>query len=468
MKKLLLGLAAIPLLAFLVVALHPSISFGDLRLLLRHGNLASAVVAQDLCYGVFLQGRTEADVRSAELGPMLDPRLSWVRARVDRDRGEVRTRVWGLFFPQVAAVRADGSCSTGIRGAETRNAGPLPREPFAADPRLWPEGDAPAPNARELVSDWDALVEAVEAEFRPFPSGAERGTRSVLVFHRGQFVYERHAEGWDRMVPQNGRSLTKALAAVLAGKLAVEGGLALDDAELRPEWNDDRARIQVRHLLTMQSGLAWNEDAMAGDPGEATLLAPSAADYAAEKPLDTEPGARFLYSGGTAELLMAVLESRSGLDREAWLRFPREALFQPIGMRHVVIDRDTEGQFIGSSGMHASATDWARLGLFLAQDGVWQGERILPEGWVEFMITPTEASRCNYGAMLWIRGGCTGGSPSPVFELSGFMGQGVTVVPDSETIVVRLGFGPWVQGDLLERVFPALGVEAPTRMAMEG
>ncbi|MCC5996531.1 MAG: serine hydrolase [Oceanicaulis sp.] len=461
MRKIFLGSAAI---FSLVIAawftLAPPRAVTELGFILRHAQLASAYAASELCYGVLLQDRSEADVRASELGPYMDDRLSWFGARIDRERGEVRASLWGLFGVQYG-MRADGSCSRGVTGA---GQAPVFEAP---DPRPWPEGDALHPDARNLVPDFDALAEAVEAEFEPFPSGHPRGTRSVLVIHRGQLVYERHAPGWDRFAPQNGQSNTKVLNSILAGILAGQGRLTLDGDRLRPEWTGERAAIRLRHLLHMESGLDWEESSGAGDSGYAKLVAFSSSDYAAAKPLRDEPGTRFYYSGGDSELAMAILQDRSGLKDDDWARFPYEVLFEPLGMRRTVISRDASGQFIGQGSMYAAATDWARLGMFLARDGVWDGERILPEGWVDFIVTPTDNSRCNYGAQLWIRGGCTGGTPSPVFEMSGLMGQNVTIVPETETVIVRHGYGPWNMGDLLERVFPALGVDAPTRMAME-
>lgn len=305
------------------------------------------------------------------------------------------------------------------------------------------------------------------AEFEPFPSGTPRGTRSVLVIHHGQLVHEHHAPGWDRLVPQNGQSNTKVLNAILSGMLVGEGRISLDETNLRQEWTDGRSAINLRHLLHMESGLDWQESNAVGDSGVAKLISSSSSDYAAAKPLRDKPGTHFYYSGGDSDLAMAILQDRSGLNDDDLARYPYEVLFEPLGMHRTVISRDTSGQFIGQGSMHAAAIDWARLGLLLARNGVASGERILPEGWVDFIATPTELSGCDYGAQLWIRGGCHGGEPSPVFELSGFMGQNVTIVPETETVIVRHGYGPWNMGDLLERVFPALGVNAPTRMAME-
>lgn len=436
----------------------------ELGFLARHAELATAVVANDLCYGIFLQGRTEDDIRRKELGPYLDPRLSWVEATVDPNTRTVQARLLGLF-PAKATQRADGSC---LRGGSPQSPGTRTATPdVAADPRPWPQGDGLYPEPERLVPDYEALEAAVAAEFQPTASGIDRGTRSVLVVHRGRLIYERHAAGWDRFTPQNGRSMTKVLPSILAGMMAADGRIGLDDDRLRPEWTDERAGIRLKHLLRMQSGLEFQESNGPGDNATATLLTPSASDFAAGKPLAQQPGTTFSYAAGDAELAISIVQAASGLDDEAWRRYPYDALFEPLGMRRVVLDRDPSGQFIVSTGMYAAAVDWARLGLFLARDGVWADRRLLPPGWVDFMTTPTQESKCNYGAMVWIRGGCNDGQPSPVFELSGFMGQGVTIVPASETVVVRTGFGPWIMGDLLERVFPALGIAAPTRMAME-
>ena len=448
------------LVLWLVVA--PPRFVSEMRFVFRHAQLGATLVAKDLCYGVLLQDREPEDVRSAELGPYLDPRLSWVKADVDASQREVRTSMLGLFSARVVE-RADGSCGRDIR----QTSHPRPRIRLTPDPKPWPEGDGLAPNARQLVSDYEALEAAVAAEFRPTASGLDRGTRSVLVIHRGRLVYEQHADGWNRTVPQNGRSMSKAMATILAGMVAAQAKLDLEADHLREEWIDGRRAITLRNLLQMQSGLEWQEANGPGDSATAQFLVEDAADYTATKPLAKEPGAAFKYSGGNVDLAVAVVQARSGMNDETWAGYPYRALFEPLNMRRTVLDRTRSGQFIVSTSMHAAAVDWARLGLFLARNGVWNGRRLLPQGWVAFMRTPTAESKCNYGATVWIRGGCQDLQPSAVFELSGFMGQGVTIVPETETVIVRTGFGPWIMGDLLERVFPALGVEAPTRMAME-
>jgi len=463
LRKIILGsIVGLAIVATAWLTLAPPRAFQEVSFIVRHAELGSNYVASELCYGVLLQGRTEEDVRAHELGPFMDDRLSWFRARIDHEQGEIRSSMFGLFREQWGQ-RADGSCSNRIPGEGSGSF--FTDEP---DPRPWPEGDALHPDARDLVPDYAALASAVEEEFQPFASGRDRGTRSVLIIHGGQLVHERHANGWNRLIPQNGHSNTKVVNSIVAGMLSGEDRLSLDDHQIRPEWTDERSAIRFRHLLHMESGLDWEESSGVDDSGYGKLVSPSASDYAAAKPLRYEPGTHFNYSGGDSDLAMSILQQHSGLNDEDWSQYIYDVLFKPLGMNRSLLDRDTSGQFIGQGSMYAAAVDWARLGLFLARDGVWDGERLLPEGWVNFMATPTETSGCNYGAQLWIRGGCADGLPSQVIELSGFMGQGVVIVPETGTVIVRLGFGPWIMGDLLERIFPALDIEKPTRMAIEG
>jgi CubicO group peptidase (beta-lactamase class C family) len=148
-------------------------------------------------------------------------------------------------------------------------------------------------------------------------------------------------------------------------------------------------------------------------------------------------------------------------DNEEYWRFPHDALFRPLGCSSAVFQTDTSGTLVGSSYVFASARDWARLGLLLLQDGVWQGERLLPEGWVDYMRTPAPADpELHYGAQTWLVGAESFDEPAPVFEMRGHGGQFVTVVPEKDLVVVRLGWqnlpGGWDQGDFVRRVAAAI------------
>jgi hypothetical protein len=154
--------------------------------------VGTGLTAKQLCSGIFIQGRTEADIRAEELGPRLDPRLRFISADIDYEKKEVRATLFG-FFESFAGLRSDGDsgCSVLYEGDEVENS-----FDFTPDLRPWPEGDAVHPEAKTLVPDYQALEQAVNAEFLPTEEGNNRGTRSFLVVHNGKLVYERHAEGW--------------------------------------------------------------------------------------------------------------------------------------------------------------------------------------------------------------------------------------------------------------------------------
>ncbi len=129
------------------------------------------------------------------------------------------------------------------------------------------------------------------------------------------------------------------------------------------------------------------------------------------------------------------------------LSYPREALFAPLGMTSAVMETDASGTFVGSSYMYASAQDWARFAEFLLQDGSWKGRRLLPEGYVSFMRTPTAASGGDYGAgQVWLQeNGTRAGTanfPPDTFWMLGHDGQAIMIVPSLRLAVVRLGLTP--------------------------
>jgi CubicO group peptidase (beta-lactamase class C family) len=127
----------------------------------------------------------------------------------------------------------------------------------------------------------------------------------------------------------------------------------------------------------------------------------------------------------------------------------RAELFAPLGMRSAQPEFDAKGTFIGSALVYATARDWARLGLLYLRDGVWDGKRILPEGWVDFARTKTPADNCDvYGAGFWITPASGIGKPLPSlsqkgprdqFRAQGHEGQIIAIVPSKDLIVVRLG-----------------------------
>ncbi|MGL6043242.1 MAG: serine hydrolase domain-containing protein [Sandaracinobacteroides sp.] len=428
--------------------------------------VAAGLVARSLCTAIFVQGRSEDEIRRYETGPDLDPRLNWMLARIDRAAGTVSAGPLGLATMTAGHTPGLG-CAVGRPGK-----GPgTPLQP-APDPRAWPDGDAPAATPPGPI-DSAALDAAIADAFLPGRFGTSTKdpvTRSVVVIHNGQLVRSVHARGFSAMTPQYSASMAKTVSAALVGILVAEGRIAPSDAALLPEWTrapgDPRAAITVDQLLNMESGLSFDEDYGAGGhPARMLYAEQSASLFAAAKPKREAPGTRWYYSSGDANILMRVARLKSGLTPPEWDRFPRTALFDPMNLRTALFEQDAERDFIGSTFVFMGAHDWARFGLMLADGGTYRGRQIVPADWVTRMSTPTRLSAGRYSTQTWFRGGVPG-QRARTFEMSGFGGQYVTIVPETRTVIVRLGFQPeraaFDHSRFLARIFPALGVTAPT------
>jgi len=310
-----------------------------------------------------------------------------------------------------------------------------------------------------------------EAFTEPDPAKLRR-TRAVVILRDGQILAERYAAGFNAETPQIGWSMSKSVTAILAGIRIAQGKLALNRDLLLPEWgNDARARVTLDHLLHMSSGLEFDEGY--GNPRSDVVRmiyeAPDPAHYAAAKPLLMPPGTTFKYSSGTTQILSRVLRDSFSGDERAYREFPRTALFAPLGMKHATFELDQSGTFSGASFLYASAHDWARLGILLLDDGVWQGRRVMPQGWVRYMRTPAPAApNKKYGAHVWLKIGPPYNSlassppvlPADAFHLIGHDAQFVTVIPSLRLVVVRLGLSrkrhSWDQETFLASVIAAL------------
>jgi CubicO group peptidase (beta-lactamase class C family) len=189
-----------------------------------------------------------------------------------------------------------------------------------------------------------------------------------------------------------------------------------------------------------------------------------AGGYAAAKGLAHPPGAHWQYASGTTNVLAAAMRETLG---SAYAGYPRRALFAPLRMSSAVLEPDAAGTFVGSSLMFATARDWARFGLLFANDGLWNGARVLPEGWVRYSATPAAAAvNRNYGAHWWLKlerppGAPPVALPPDAFHAAGHGGQYVSVVPSHALVVVRLGHavdpGAWDQEAFVARIIAAAG-----------
>jgi CubicO group peptidase (beta-lactamase class C family) len=212
---------------------------------------------------------------------------------------------------------------------------------------------------------------------------------------------------------------------------------------------DERKSITVNHLLRMTSGLEFQEEyAPLKDATYMLYSSKSTSDYAIKKPLKYSPGSFWYYSSATTNILSRMIFDANGGTLEKNTLFLRERLLDKINMKTAILEPDSSGVIIGSSYMFASARDWARFGLLYLQDGVFNGERILPEGWVNYSTSVTDHTPLGeYGAQIWLNKGNPKGSenrkfpklPEDLYYFGGYNKQIVAIIPSQKMVIVRLG-----------------------------
>lgn len=424
----------------------------------RIGLVGSGYSAEILCAGVFVSGRDEAAVRAEDLSGPGYELLRFFHQKVEREERRVIASFYGLasqtaiFRDGLGCTLIDGKTETDLRAEATGlSSAPPPADPEA----LWPEGERLDTPAQDV--DMAALNAGIEAAFAEPDPAHPRNTRVLVVVHRGRIVAERYAPGFDAAMPLIGWSMTKAALNALVGLRVKDGKLAVTDRALLPEWReegDKRGGISLDELLRMSSGLAFDEsyDDPLADVTQMLFVAGDKAKFAATKPLLHRPGTNWHYSSGTSVIIARILRASFAAERDD-LRYPIERLFEPLGMKSAVIEPDAAGTLVASSLMYASARDFARLGLLFLQDGMWQGERLLPEGWVAYSLMPTKnAPDGSYGAHMWLKLPESDGfgeppMPEDAYYFLGHEEQIVTIVPSRDLVVVRLGLtqkgGDW-------------------------
>jgi CubicO group peptidase (beta-lactamase class C family) len=279
-------------------------------------------------------------------------------------------------------------------------------------------------------------------------------TAAYLVTYRGQIIAERYGPGITVNTPLESWSMGKSLSGTLLAILIRQGVYTLDQPAPIPEWQrpgDPRARIRIRDILNMSSGLRiiapQDPDYDAAGPYPDHLYyytsASNAFQWAATRPQQWPPATVGRYRNTDPVLTNYMTRLAVEARGESYHEFPTRALFDKIGARSFVMETDPYGNFLTHGYELATARDWARIANLYLQDGVWNGERILPEGWVDFVSTIAPAwradGRLTYGGLFWINGESTFPAPTSAYYMSGVGGQTVLIVPTHDLAVVRLG-----------------------------
>lgn len=370
----------------------------------------------------------------------------------------------------------------GAGHAQAQQLAPLPAQAAGAP---WPTSEwASAPLPADV--DRAAFDLAVTEAFAGGDSHLGE-TRAVLIVRGGRIVFERYGEGFGRDTRLVSWSMAKSITQALVGAAVLQGRVAIDAPMGSPHWRagDRRASITWRQWLQMVDGSDYLETAAnVAFSGNANMLfGPGRNDvarWAAARPLIHDPGAHWNYSSAATLLVSDALtraivpNPRDASDRRVAMRaWMERSLFAPIGMR-AVVEFDPQGTFYGSSLIYATARDFARFGYLYLRDGVWDGVRVLPEGWVDFARTRgPDADADIYGAGWWLtpssgqgrpqRSLITDASMADAFSAQGYEGQIIVVVPSKDLVMVRLGlFGggeeAWdALGDWATRIIGSFG-----------
>ena len=410
----------------------------------RMARIGTGYAAKVAGSATFVAGRSrDSIVNGGDLDHI--PFVQW-----EANRDEQSVTAWIGLIRQTAAVRPGlGTALLHGRSGETKFTAPE-NETGQDDLRPWPTGDGQSVNQESVNEELASIVAAAFEEPSNDPEN-HRGVRAIIVVQDGQIVAEQYASGFDRHTPLIGWSMTKSLTSALTGILVGQGKIDVHADAVLPEWsapNDPRSKLTLDHLLRMSSGLEFGEvyDEPLSDVCQMLFSVHDAGGYAAAKPLEAVPDAVWKYSSGTTNIISKILRNVVANDA-SYHAMPRELLFDRIGMRHTVIETDPSGTFVGSSFGWATARDWARFGLLYLNDGVWLGERILPEGWVDYCRTPTaRAPNGQYGAQWWCNAGTNDDGenrlwprlPADLFAARGFQGQSINIFPTQKLVVVKL------------------------------
>jgi CubicO group peptidase (beta-lactamase class C family) len=317
--------------------------------------------------------------------------------------------------------------------------------------------------AVEALPPLPALAPAIKARADALFTDADDvgQTRALYVLRDGQPIYERYAAGFGPETKLISWSMAKSITAVLTGFLVADGQLSLDGPAPVAAWQrsgDPRGAITLKHLLHMSSGLEHVEN---GDPvwqGDTVAMlfgggASDMAGFAEAKPAAAQPGEIFNYSSATSVILSDILadtltpSQNADARRDTMREFVRGRLIEPLGMSSLAPEYDARGTMIGGSIMHATARDYAKFGEFLRNHGVVNGQRLLPETWMKFMLTPS-ANDAGYGGHIWLNRRRPAGvtpalwpdrGPNDLFACIGHQGQYIIVSPSQRVTIVRLG-----------------------------
>ena len=413
----------------------------------------TAGFAKIMCSAVFMTG-IPPEFAAENVGYFTSPYRE--RAKVGKPVIDRANQAVHITLPsgvtRTAKYLGSQGCVTLPVGKTSVNFTPVAVKSALPDPATqpWPMGNVLPTEALPKEIGEAKLHQAVDAAF----ATTDSMTAAFVVTWRGRVIAERYGEGVSALTPLEGWSMGKSLTATLMGVLINQRVYDLWQPAPIPEWQsagDPRAKIRIADIMHMSSGLRVKAPQdpdydPAGSYPDHLYLYTGGVDsyhYAATRPQQWPPNTIGRYRNGDPVLISYLVRLGAEKRGEEYLSFPQRALFDKLGIRTMVIETDPFGNFLGQGYEVGSARDWARLGNLYLQDGVWNGERILPEGYVKFVSTLAPAweadQRPIYGAFFWLNGTGTFPVPKEAYYMSGAGGQTTLIIPSHDLVVVRMG-----------------------------
>lgn len=406
--------------------------------------------AKQVCSGVFLSGLSEEFVRDRDVSPnmaILGPLLGALKINTDKEEGVVAASLLGV---KAKAVHLPGrGCTLNGRGE-------------GIPPMALASAEEKSPG---VPAGWRSAVSAAFAE--PEISTGARNTYALLVASQGELLLEAYASPITARTRLQGWSMNKSLMATWIGMQTHRGlidpaqslGVLLADD---PEVPDLDPGLTLLHLLQMESGLDFVEVYGPGsDVTKMLYTAPAMWQVPAGKPQAYAPGEHFSYSSGDTVFASYLWQRTLDEPYEAWIAREFSA---PLSMDSLVAEADASGVQVGSSYVYLTARDWMKAGQLWLD--AWHGRsELLSQSWLRDSVTARPSDdRGRYGRGFWLNTGGVAfeGLPENLFYAGGHAGQFVVVIPEWETVVVRLGLtGPGVDKGMHEFLLALAKLRSP-------
>lgn len=408
----------------------------------RAARVGAGVAAHNLCSAVFVAGLDPEATMNELVKPIVGhPFDNWLRYRVDRASHSVETSMARIFH-----ARADFTPGYGCR-LQFAHTPPAPA-PRSILPATAQDGFAPP----EPVTSSDAAINtALDQVFNERAGQSIKDVKAVVIVKDGRVIAERYAPGFGVDTPLLSYSVAKSFTNALLGILVREGRLRVDQPVGAPEWqgtNDPRAKLTIEDLLRMRSGLSVKEEANGFSPvAKMEYLHDDMAAFAAQYPLSSPIGKEWDYTSGNTLILDRLLGRTVGGGAAGMRSFAEKELLIPARLSNLTMEFDGSGVFMSASYVYAPARTFARFGQLYLDDGVApDGQRVLPEGWVDWSRRSTLGS--TYGAGFWTNDGSDdftqwrvkNGFPKDGYFASGFLGQRIYIVPSAKLVIARFGY----------------------------